>query len=890
MESKNSFYVFKEQEVNIIPNQKYDIQTGESSTEQGTSSIVKSYITSNVKKVYVRTSIDYSQIIMLAWDFEDNYIGYTALDIMRNADIDFDVPDGAAYIAFCFTQTNIEHVETCNRAFGYQIYPHYKELKKKYQKETGQIFFRESLDGKISLFGIDYITITTVFSIQDNIILKAYRDNESSAFITASFNRTDCKIDNFRKKVEISLQYQDKYSKILDAYENTYDLIKLAPEIVPLQLTKRSVAQIYIQGENIVSSYAGGTYWETDVDEPIDDEDLLRDKYHFSKGVKFVEVSLQDFNYDINAAYRGLPDSNVWNAVSVKNVGGTKERIQCCIFFNKVLSAGEPTLGYQVCYMSTGEGNAVTESGGHYFCMFDTYRIEIRLGLDGEGDTIYQSTILYGKDREFTLAQNENLYPMEKVSRPSQEEPVPANFNLGDYVIEYQIWARLLCDVSVSNDGQHTTYDLPRDDFAVQRRNYKKCIGISGVGNPNSILNIYHSQEFSDKPTSYGLNDFGEYFRPPIDVVGYYYPLARNSWANTSMWVELVDGLPHISGYEAWCENYYREYTLRNSYHIGDVIKALISQIDPSIKHEKTPGYSSFLYGHSGATAGALGNCDIYITQKTNVLKGEYDQAAQKAEIKLKQLMEMLRDCFRCYWYIDDENRLIIEHITYFMNGLSYNIPDIQLDLTHKRDKFNKKKSLYCQREIEYEKSELPSRYEFAFMDDVTKVMGGDLYVDVNNKYIQKDKVEEINVDGFTTDIDYMLFLPDDFSNDGFALILADSDKKVPIIRQAIKDEKQYGNSCVTYVQNWYASWNQLIWHYMNDMPGDEISYNNLSDLYVNTLKQFIKHSIEIPYKNIDLYKTIRTEEGIGSVESMTHNLDTDKAEIELRYSLVREE
>ena len=34
----------------------------------------------------------------------------------------------------------------------YEIKPHYKQLKKRYKKENNQNYFRESLDGKITLF------------------------------------------------------------------------------------------------------------------------------------------------------------------------------------------------------------------------------------------------------------------------------------------------------------------------------------------------------------------------------------------------------------------------------------------------------------------------------------------------------------------------------------------------------------------------------------------------------------------------------------------------------------------------------------------------------------------------------------------------------------------
>lgn len=769
----------------------------------------------------------------------------------------------------------------------HEVYPHYKQLKKKLKKENNQMFFRESLDGKINLFGQDYLLVKNA-SIESTIYFYVYRGQ--TLFASASFNKSDCKFDHFKKNVELKLKYNDKYSKILDAYENTYDLIKLTPALTPITLTKRCVVQIYIQGEKTLSNYAGGTYWETDVDEQVDDEKALTRKYHFSKGPKFVEVDLQGFNYDINAAYRGLSGNNIWNATSKREVGGVVYKTPCSIKFTKVHSANEYAGDNNVKILSTGSGDGLD---GSFYYKYDTYRIEIYTGRDGTGTKIYQSDYQYGKDGDFTLAVGDGLYPMSRIEQPtSQMDPTPNTFNLGEYVIEYQVWGRLLCDVDKvpSHEAGHegemiNTYDLPRDDFATPRRNYRKCIGLIGFDSPSSVVTIHQTESTSETPTSYGMNDFGEYFVWPYTLYAqYFYPLARSSWANVSLWVKL-GGVSDISSFETFCAECYKEYSIKDTYHIGDAIKALLAKIDPTISHDKTAEYSSFLYGHTGASASALGNCNIYITQKTNILKGEYDQAAQKAEIKFKQLMDMLRDCFRCFWYIDDQNRLRIEHVSYFMKGLSYNQPIIQTDLTKKSDKFNKKAALYCQQEVEYDKSDLTSRYEFKYMDDVTKAMGGDLFIDVNNAYIQKDKTEEINIDGFTADIDYMLFLPDDFSNDGFALIMADSNKKVPIVNQRIKDEKQHNHTFEVYAQNWYASFNELAWHYMEDISGNNISNNNIS-LYPGHVKRCMKHNIEFPTSEltVDVYKLIKTDIGNGYIEEVTTNIDTDMTEIELRY------
>ena len=832
------------------------------------------------------------KITALFWGSLHNYLGYDYVEIEENdseAEIKIQVRKNSSYIALY--STDLEYIEE-EKYIGLfnAIKPHYKQLKKKYAKENSQVFFRESLDGKISLFGADYMLVKNA-SVEDTLYFYVYRNGV--LFASASFNKSDCKFDYFKKSVELKLDYNDKYTKIIDAYENTYDLISLAPNITPLTLTKRSVVQIYIQGESIISNYSGGTYWESEVDEPIDNQDALLRKYYFSKGPKYIEVNLQGFNYDINAVYAGIGNSDCWNAVSTKIVGGKKYKMDCSIKFTKLYDARASVppdmLQSNVLLLSDGQSSGIESSyGGARLFKHDTYRIEIYTGKNASGTKLYQSDKIYGKDGIFTLAIGSNLYPMSRIVQPiPYADPKPNNFYLGDCVVEYQLWGRLLCGTDISKDGT-VMYDLPYDDFANARRNYKKCIGITGFNSENSVIQIYQTQNVSENPTAYGVNDYGEYFIPPYTTYGqYFYPLARNSWANTSLWVVFKEETAPGSGFENWNANHYKEYTLKNSYHIADVIKALISKIDASISHEKTAEYSQFLYGHSGATAEALGGCDIYITQKTNVLKGEYDQAAQKAEIKLKQVMEMLRDCFRCYWFIDSQNRLRIEHVSYFMNGLSYENPTSQLDLTVERDKFNKLHPLFCQQEIEFDKTELASRYEFAWMDDVTDSMGN-LVVDINDKYVQKDKTDEINIDGFTPDIDYMLFLPDDFSNDGFALILADSDKKVPIVHKRIKSDKQYGHTYDVYTQNWYASFNQLILHYMEDMPGSGIEYNNIADyIYVNGLKRCVKHNIEFPSNqlSVDVYKLITTDIGDGCVEEVTSNIDTGMTEVEVRYA-----
>src|SRR5574344_2247237 len=155
---------------------------------------------------------------------------------------------------------------------------------------------------------------------------------------------------------------------------------------------------------------------------------------------------------------------------------------------------------------------------------------------------------------------------MSRIEQPTpQKDPTPNTFNLGAYVIEYPVWGRLLCDVDQvpSHEQGHegemiNTYDLPRDDFATPRRNYRKCIGLRGFDSDNSVVTIWQNEQTIESPTSYGMNDFCEYFFWPYTLYSqYFYPLASTAWANVYPLALL--GAPAISsvgnsGSEFHCE------------------------------------------------------------------------------------------------------------------------------------------------------------------------------------------------------------------------------------------------------------------------------------------------------------------------------------------------
>lgn len=709
-----------------------------------------------------------------------------------------------------------------------EVRPHYKELNKKYAKESGQEFFRISLDGKINLFGSDY-EIISQSNIEDQLIFIVDKYNNTSKkwveYYRGEFSKTDCKFDHDKKKCELKTTAVDGYTEVMSKYENTYDLIKLAPEISKINLHKRSLMQVYISGANSISNFFGGIYWEDDVNEAIDDYDTLVNKYYFSYIKAGNEFYVRGAGIsDVNGVYAGT--NGYWSCWN----------------------------GY-TCYMGTDTP------------MTKAY---IYIKRNSDGAVLYQSV----KQWMFTNAGNcyigrENI-EMVNVSNPSDKFTIESPFL-------YHIYQRLLCDVDTISDseGVKNTYNLPSDDFVTDNRNYKKCIGLTGGL-------FFCTSRAVTEPTKYGLNGYGQYFTnefiPASAGIGRPLPISKNSWANASLWYV------YDSYYEYFEERLRKQYTLKDSYSIGAAIKAILKKIDPNITHEPTSEYSQFLYGSSNPLG--MERFYVYITQKTNILKGDYDRPAQKAEASLEELMKMLRDCFRCYWYIED-NKFKIEHIYFFMNGGSYSgKSNYQLDFTKLTDQFNKKLSSYFQSEIEYDKSDLNQRYEFAWMDDVTDLFGGNT-IDVKSNYIQKDKTEEINIGQFSSDVDYMLFNPSNFSEDGFALLCPvknGSTLELPIITvNGLVDENKDIYTAVA--QNWYASWIYLQNFYLWDMPAYSIESNVLNYLYARDIKKCMKHTIEFPTEeDLDELELIKTAFGNGKIDEISISLDTRMTKVNLLY------
>lgn len=710
--------------------------------------------------------------------------------------------------------------------------PGYNNLSKKYAKENGQEFFRTSMEGQITYYEDDYKLIASS-TIEDKFELEIDKQNSSTGewylYYKASFCKTDCKFDYTKRTCKPSLTAKDEYTDVLAGLSNNYNLIKLNPAITPITYQKRPLMQIYVAGASSVSNYISGTYWEEEVSEPVKDAAQLQNNYHFLYCGLGLELKVSDaIAESLNQLYGGI--DGVYRSQD--------EMFRMAIEQEGSFIDGRPANYLRIYYGSNAKYSY-------------TSKFAIDLDTIKEGDTIYMYAYNH-ESEEYTNRFTANV------------------------IKDYRIYRRILCDLEQVTDTEGTkqTYPLTPGDFAAANSNYKRCIGqTKGYGI------FYCTLASSDTPTKYGLNEQGKYYTSQfLPLVSYrrVLPLCKSDWRNCSLWYA------YEYNYNEYEPRLRKPMKLRHGYSIAEVIQRLLDKVAPEIKHEATSEYSQFLYG---AMPIGLSRFYVYLTAKSNILKTDYERPSQNAEISLQDIFDMLRDCLRCYWYIDGD-KLRIEHVSYFANGGSYTLsPVTQIDLTDIRDSRNDKLISYAQSSIEYDTADIAKRYEFAWMDEVSPLFAGRT-IDILSSFAQQGENKQVNISKFTSDVDYMIAHPSRISQDGFALLLArqvGEGYELPIIGAKQLDEN--GVEYTAVAQNWYASWEYLLNAYMYDMPSKNIQTEAQGVEVISTKKILRSEASFTAQEDLNTQMLINMPIGAGEIEELVINLNTRDCSVKLRFT-----
>ena len=707
------------------------------------------------------------------------------------------------------------------------VTPAYKsDISLEYELESGQQFFRKKLSGKLAFIRDDYDYLNAKdFNTEFVLLLQESKDGGKtwSEYYRGKFMKTDCTWDDDNKKCEVNPNVYDEYNDVIAGLDKEYNLIKLSPEIKRLTIKKRPLIQVYLPGESVISCFLGGTYWEQDVIEATEDEEYLVNKCYFANTSPHQEIIVKESPY-----------TDLTNAVFV---GSTKDG------YSKV---GD----YRLEYFEYSE----TE-----------YDEENRYVV-----TLYNGLKLYKGEKvgwQFTqydiYYENYNPIPKTLPKTATLTAISPETTNVKVDIQSTGLYMRYLLDAEEILGLK--TYEIPVDDLVEDNRNYKRCIGYAF-----DVIAI--SNNYSTEPTEYGVRPDGTYYKPPYSFYGdKYYPVARSTWNYASYWFyfSVLDSTVEEAGRT--------EFELRDTYPIHSVIKVLLEQYS-DIKHEATEEYSKFLYGSYNPVS--YQTFQLLLSPKSNILHGNYDQPAMKAQTTLNTILKMLRDVYKCFWFIED-GKLKIEHISYFRNGGTYTgSPVIGTDLTKSENPRNAKKWGFLTSSYEFDKSDMPERFQFAWMDDVTEGFEG-YPIEVNSKYVSPGRIEDINVTGFTTDVDYMMLNPGAISQDGFALFAAiyrNERYELPIVERNV-------DGADLRLQNGYLSWITLQPnYYLSDLPAKKVVINK-TDYEVTETSRKRKQKVKFPtLETIETKKLVKTYLGNGQIEKISVNLSSRINEVTLKY------
>lgn len=709
-----------------------------------------------------------------------------------------------------------------------QAHPIYKDdLAIDFDKESGQQFFRRKLVGNLRFERDDYQRIVNApFDTQFQLYVYISYDagQNWSEYWQGRFWKTDCEFDGDAQTVSVKPELNDAYQDVLNGMEKEFNLIDLAPTIVPVQMDKRPMIQVYVPGQSAIGCFLSGMWWEEEC-EPIEVSALY--DMHFARALeqRLIEVSGTYSPSNIPTAFIG--DTFYLYQTYPINVTRTSGNFQFRYVYHPEGVQSEPEYAeYSISRISDG----VT-------------LFYLRLTAD----------IPYNAPFTVTLPAVSGSGAMGAVQL---------------YIHDINVFSRIVCDKASINGS--ATYPIGADDIMADNKNYHY------VKEYDVSAGLKFTTELTETPNKWGVYKPGFYYQQPyISAASETFPVARSAWTQVSLWLGLTSA---DFSYESMAR---AAFTLRDAYPLSSVISVLLGQIAPGITHEASPDYSRFLYATNPLTGIEQ---TLLITPKSNVISSGYDQPAQKAPITLKNVLDMLRDCFCCYWFIDADNRFRVEHISYFKQGGSYSgTPTIEIDLTAMKVSRNDKDWSFASNKFKFDKPEMTARYQFGWMDEVTELFEG-FPIDIPAKYVDQSKIEEIRVSQFTSDVDYILLQPGDISKDGFVLLSASEFQQASLEGQYYLPYYRYHLDYDVFLQNGYAAFVFLQTYYAYDMPTLIYNVGEVSKVAAG-LKKLKTQTVNFPaLRDPNMVGLIKTGLGNGVIEKLSINLSSRNAEATLKY------
>lgn len=721
--------------------------------------------------------------------------------------------------------------------YTYATHPVFSSLIKETSRESSEMYMRSKLKGNLSFKNGAFDKISSL-DINNSIVLEIqifnYNSNLYDAYYqTARFTKLNCKFDYDKRQVEPNTEPDDQYTNVLSAMNDEYDLVKLHARTCAATYSIPALEQYFIPGGKQVTNVINGTFFNADVD--INVPDGMTEEQYLTTNLLF-EPLLRKKAIAINL-------------------------IQTQYYMQHFSFCVEPAFDFR-------------KAHGPNDCPF-------RLEYDTATQYIYfvdisTNTKIARTETQYTETQDSALWQLDSITM-FRKLSDNTQFAMVTSAIELTAYYRVLCKNDNAPDDITISY-IPEDDPFYSGNVYNRI-----VRSLTDFPRAYMSSSVLNRPGQYSfIADYYGYFTN-IDIAPRVQsehgkciiPVCPDSWAAASLWT---------FGSSSAITNF--AHTFRNGacYTIFSAISAILAKVAPEVKLYESTQSSEFFYG----AFNPINLEQVYplLTHLSNIEEGVFLTPAQKLKTKLRDLFDLLKNALRCYWFIDDDNVMHIEHITWFLRGGTYGLRIAEIDTTSNFDVWNKKILDTGFSSLSFSEDELYKRLVLSADEDTTEAYAN-IEIDFLDEKLRNLDTNEISIGDFRVNIDYIFATADDRS-DGIVFMLAKLLNTQPYIDYIIPNDSYSDISMVSdgnlqysvNPTNTYAMPKYLAKYYEYDFPG-----NQLSNIAYTTLDQklFIRQKIRVPLEHqLPKYGTIMTRFGLGIINSVSIDIDSQYADIEL--------
>lgn len=744
--------------------------------------------------------------------------------------------------------------------------------------DENEMFFREKLNVKLTYQREDFDAIySAAFDTEFRVLLQQQISGVWTSLWIGKFWYTDVEFDVDNRTCTVSPETFDTYEELLGGLEKEFDLIALEPPTVSVQMLKQAVIQVYLPGTSFVANFTNdGIFYETPCTPfnttPAPGETATTDNH---------ETLIDDSGFGMGTGYAD-PNDGLFNWARVVIPGGTITPDVSGVYKAQAYFAdGRPQL-------TSSNSTSFIREDGVYAIINDPSPPpgQTRQLIKRVSDNVTVYTSPYQTSPWSPFGQPPSASPNQTFTSSTSSDKVQAYL--------FMPYVRMLTNkkivdgittVGIQSEGTWRPGTHYFGDVVTWNGRDRICVVASTTNDPDDsgwhtfngdpiphgtftralpidTLNFIFSEGSTATPTRWGkfdddvLHFAGTYFTKPASTETLM-PVAGTTWTGASAWFYLDDDLRNLQqeGSEL--------LTINDAYKLSDCIDVLLDEIQPLVGHSDNPSYSNFLYATSNAIRGAR-KVPIIIP-KSNVVIGNYDQPAKKAQIRLSEILQLLRYFHNAYWHIS-ESSLVIEHENYYHNGKSYSGQNIGTDLTTGIEPKTELAWAYRTNRFKFDKQNMPERIETAWMDKGSPQFDG-YPIQVLSAYAQKGNIEQRSISKFTSDVDFIHVSAADISKDGFVFLECEEGElyyTVPFVTFVISAEE----SCT--MQNGYAS---LIYahnqYHRHNLPAVDVTLNKAAITATTVKRSKIQEITFADEQDIDPYELIETNLGVGRLRRM---------------------